>query len=278
MAGNNPLTVGFREVLGSPRESLNESSGSTAERQFIVPFSERLSFAQGIVGTRFSNFPQSRVVAITLQALTKDLVAKNPVLDPAFQSANYGNAPWVATVSYGPDYTQKPWPTSMQKPAVRPGTELRYQIKGTAKFLQVPVSAMKYEDDATVPLTEDANAVILIPLRSIQLQWDFVDDPPMDAFDLLLGKVNELSFLGAPPETLLFESYDVTETFRAAPVNPHTNRMTLQFTKREIQSGDDADSFGWNHDYRVDPAGWAKVLLSDDEPRYKLADFSGMFL
>lgn len=276
MAGQNPLLLGYEEVLGSPRESLNESSGSTAERRFIVPFNTRIAFAQLIVGTRYPNFPQSRVVSISLQPVTDDLVAKNIIPDPAFASADYGSQPWLATVQYGPDFTQKPWPTDMPKPFVRVGTELRFQIKGSAKFLQVPSSALKYEDDDTVPVTEDANSVILIPLRAIQLQWDFVNNPPLDAMESLLGKVNSIPFIGAPPETLLFESYDVAESFRAAPVDPHTHRVTLQFTRRAIQTG--TDVVGWNHDYRTEPAGWERVLLSDDEPRYKLADFSGMFV
>jgi hypothetical protein len=116
----------------------------------------------------------------------------------------------------------------------------------------------------------------LIPIREIELQWDFVDDPPLDDLDDLMGTVNDSSFLGCEAETLLFENYSIQETFRASPIDPHTNRVTIQMRRRRIKVS--TNVYGWNHDYREDPAGWAKVLfMSDNEPRYKLKSFTNIF-
>lgn len=269
----------YNELGGSPRESLSESSGSAAERRFLVPWDTRLTFAQQIVSgfTKYPHFPQARVVAMELQPWNDDMVPFGTIVDPSIQSALYSSQPCLITVKYGPDYTQKAWPTDFTKPSpIRFGTELRFQIRGSAKYLLVPAAACKWEDDATIPVPEDVNSVILIPMRSIQLQWDFVDDPPIDRLEDFQGRINEDSFLGAPEETLLFETYEVTETFRAAPSNPHTNRVTINLVQRKIDTG--SGIVGWQHDYRETPAGWEVLLLSDDEPRYKDAPFAGMFV
>jgi hypothetical protein len=276
------------ELSGSPRESLNESSGSSAERRFLVPMNQRITFAQSLVGTAYPNFPQARIVAVDLQPWMGDDAKPDGVItDPETATADYGDQLCLVTAKYGPDFTKKDWPSDFAKPSpIRLGTELRFQIRGTAKFLPIPTSGTKWEDDGggsgsggsgggDIPVPEDANSAILIPSRALQLQWDFVDDPPIAALEDLVGRLNSDSFLGSEPETLLFEGYDVSETFRASPINPHTNRVTVNISQRRIDAG--GSIVGWNHDYREEPAGWIKLLLSDGEPRYKLTTFAGMF-
>jgi hypothetical protein len=271
------MAISFQEITGSPKESLNESSGSTAERKFLTAMSTRLAFAQELVGGGYPNFPQARVVAVDLQPWTEDIAPlESVIVDPKISTADYGTQPCLVTVKYGPDFTQKEWPTDFTKPdPIRDGTELRYQIRGSANFLTVPPSGLKWDDDDTIPVPEDVNSVILVAMSSFQFQWDFVDDPPIEKLEGLMGKVNEDEFLGSEAETILFETYEISETFRAAPLNPHTNRVIIQLSKRRIES--ESNIYGWNHDYREEPAGWAKLLLSDDQPRYKPEPFAGMF-
>lgn len=277
--------MSITELAGSPRESINESSGSSAERHFLVPMSARLTFAQSLVGTAYPNFPQARVVSVDLQPWMKeDALPQGAFVDPEIATADYGDQPCLITVKYGPDFTQKAWPTEFTKPSpIRVGTELRFQIKGDAKFLLIPTSACRWEDDPSyeddggeIPVPEDANTAILIPSRTIQLQWDFIDNPPIQKLESLVGRVNEDEFLGSEPETILFEGYEVAETFRASPINPHTNRVTISLSQRRVDAGS-GTIVGWNHDYRESPSGWAKLLLSDSEPRYKQDEFGDMF-
>lgn len=267
---------GYDELAGSPRESITEGSGSAAERQFLIPFNERLTFGENLVSTGYPHLPQTRMVAINLQPWTEDLLVGGEILDPSKVTADYGEGPSVVTVQYGPDYTQKDWPTKFPKPDFRNGTELRFQIRGSAQFLTIRASDLKWEDDANIPVKAGLNNVILIPMSSFQIQWDFVDDPPIDRLEGLMGKVNEDEFLGSEPETILFETYEVTESFRASTDDPHTNRVAVQMTKRRIENGQNPP-YGWNHDYREEPAGWAKLLMSDGKPRYKIKPFGDMF-
>lgn len=277
MTFEKPGIPGYNELSGSPRESLSEASGSSAERRFLVAWQDRLTFAQAIVSnaTKYPHFPQARVVAVDIQPWTEDLIPFGTIISPELASSQYGTQPALISVKYGPDFTQKTWPTGFTKPSIRFGTELRFQIRSSAKFLLVPAAACKWDDGADIPVPEDVNSVMVIPMRDIQLQWDFVDNPPIALLENLQGRINADTFLGSPVETMLFESYEITETFRAAPNNPHTNRVTIKLTHRKVWTG--AAWVGWNHDYRETPAGWRKLLLSDNQPRYKLAAFSGMF-
>lgn len=274
--------MSFIELAGSPRESLNESSGSSAERRFLVPMETRITFCQAMIGTAYSNFPQARVVSFDLQPwMGDDSLPEGTIVDAALQTADYTGQPCLITVKYGPDFTQKLWPTAFPKPAFLLGTELRFQIRGSVEALMIPTSGCKWEDDTvgsgggSIPVPEDTNSLILIPSRAIQIQWDFVNDPPITRLESMVGRVNSDVFLGSEEETLLVEGYDITETFRASAIAPHTNRVTVNINQRRIDTG--SGIVGWNHDYREEPAGWAKLLLTDDEPRYKLTAFAGMF-
>lgn len=269
--------MSYNELAGSPKEGLSESSGSTANRTFLVPWEIRIAFAESLVGYGYPNFPQSRVNALSIQPWHgEDMPPAGTVTDPSIQTAGYPGKYALITVGYGPDFTKKTWPTAMTKPEnIRYGTELRFRVSGSAQFLVLPFGGCKWSDNG-VDLTEGDNSRILIPIREIELQWDFVDDPPLDDLDDLMGTVNNATFLSCEPETLLFENYSVQETFRASALNPHTNRVTIQMRRRRIKPA--VDVYGWNHDYRESPVGWAKVLFkSDNEPRYKLKTFENIF-
>lgn len=269
--------MSYDELAGSPKEQLSEAAGSAATRTFLIPWENRLAFAQNMVGTAYPNFPQSRVVSCALQPWHgEDMPPSGTIVDPSVQTAGYPGRLALLTFGYGPDFTKKAWPTDMPKPAnIRFGTELRFRVSGSAQFLVLPFGGCKWADNSA-DLTENDNSRILIPIREIELQWDFVDDPPLDDLDALMGTVNDDVFLGCEAETLLFENYSVQETFRASPINPHTNRVTIQMRRRRIAVG--ASVYGWNHDYREDPAGWAKVLFkSDNSPRYSIEPFDNIF-
>ena len=268
--------MAYDELSGSPKESFSEASGSSAERRFLIPMNSRHTFAVNIGKSNYPHFPHCRVVGIDLQPWTEDLIPSGTIVDPALTSADYGTQPCLATIKYGPDFSAKAWPTDMPRPPVRAGTELRYQVRGSAKFLLIPCSSTKWSDDANAPVPEDANTALLIPMAAVSLQWDLVDDPPLQRLGQLVGKVNQSTFLGNQSETVLFEDFDISETFRDSPFDSHTNRVNLKFSVRAVATG--GGTVGWNHDYREHPAGWAKLLLSDGQPRYKIGNFSGMFL
>jgi hypothetical protein len=269
--------MSFNELAGSPKESMSESSGNSANRTFLVPYEIRVAFAEALVGTAYPHLAQTRINSLSIEPWNgADMPPSGTIIDPSFQSSDYPGKFALITLGYGPDFTKKVWPTEMPKPEnIRFGSELRFRVSGSAQFLVLPFGGCKWADNG-VTLKDGDNSRILIPIREIELQWDFVDDPPLDDLDDLMGTVNDSSFLGCEPETLLFENYSVQETFRASALNPHTNRVMIQMRRRRIKAG--VDIYGWNHDYRESPVGWAKVLFkSDNEPRYKLKSFTNIF-
>lgn len=276
--------MSYDELAGSPRESLNEHYGSIAERKFLIPFTDRLTFAQAIVGTAYPNFPQARVTSVDLQPWHDELIPSGTIVDPALQSAGYGTQPCLVTVKYGPDFTQKTWPSDFPKPTtIRSGTELRYRIGGSVLYQVLPDGALAWESAGTdsgsgyTDFVDSPATRMLIPVREIELQWDFVDDPPIETLDAFMGTVNSTTFIGSPAETLLFENYFIEDSFRAAPVNPHTNRVIVNLRQRKINGASPGEFYGWNHEYRADIDAWDRVFLSNGNARYQGVSMNNMF-
>ena len=280
--------MSFRELPGSPEESFSESGGPTVVRRLLVPYNQRLARAAELSNVLYPHFPDCRVVAMTLSPFFgEQSVPSGPaVLNPGINSNEYFNkngTPQFAllTVNYGPDFTDKIW--SIGKPDFREGTELRHQITGGGEFYELPSSATRWEDgqgdggeDEETPAVLESNETVLrISKNLITIQWDFVDEVPVARFEELTGKLNSTQFLSSPPETILFNEYNIEETFKAQPIDSHTNRVSCVFERRAIPTP--GGIVGWNHDYREEPAGWVRLLLADGEPRYDTEDFSLMF-
>ena len=265
----------FREISGSPVENVSESGGQTVERILLVPYEERFARIQALQGALYPHFSDCRIHSFRIEPFDESAPIGPFVLDPLIATNDYTGKLAKVTFGYGPDFTNKIWPIT--KPAFRVSTELRYTIQSGGEFLTIGPSAAQWDDDPNIPLTESVDTAILVTRESYKIQWDFVDDVPRDELDGLKGKVNETEFLSAAPETLLFLGYQIDETHQASPVNSHTNRVTCDFLKKEFIV-DDVNTVGWNHDYRQEPAGWHRVLLSDGQPRYKLDEFGDMFL
>ncbi len=115
-----------------------------------------------------------------------------------------------------------------------------------------------------------------------------------------------IHFLNAPPGTLLFDGYEVTEEMVADAADPHRYRMTACFKERVIlneeggrqtvvsqaapgETGPEIGTVvGWNHDYvplTGNKFGWHSIYmwrqLKDGtwkcKPRYPYRDFSKLF-
>ena len=269
--GSGPFE-NWEEITPSPSESVSETQGSGVTRRLLVPWSSRLTAAASLTAGLYPHFPHTRIKSMRIDPWNERPLGIGG-LDPILSTITYAGQQALITVEYGPDFTQKIWPFT--KPGFRVGTELRYQIQSAGEFLNVSPSATQWEDDPDTAVLETNETVIRLSTEVINLQWDFVDAVPKVSLDALKGRVNVDTFLDASPETLLFAGYSIDETFKADPLNIHTNRVSVQILRREFV--DAGQTFGWNHDYREDPAGYVRMVLKDGTPRYKLAPFLGMF-
>lgn len=288
----------YEELSGSPTEGVGEGMGPTAQRMFATPWANRFALAATLTGAgafplAYPGLAHCRITSISIKPLSNSLISSGAIGDPTQLPAylTTGNKPAaLLTVTYGPAFDGKAWPSSITKPSLRAGTTLRLRVRGSGQFLTIPGRVAHWEDDPPEPASPsdpegggevqhpvppDLDGRILIPLTDYNLQWDFVDNPPVDRLRGLVGTVNQDSFLGAPPETLLFDNYDIDDSFRCSITNPHTNRVTVQLRERRITDG--TNIHGWNHDFRENPPGWQKILLADDEPRYQPKVFANIF-
>jgi len=271
--------AGYEELAGSPREAFGESSGPSATRVFLIPWATRFTFADALVGdgngSVYPGFDHCRVKQIEIEPFSKEFPPNGVIMDPATDMVEYlanGGVAAQVTVSYGPSFADKTWPNDIDFPALREGTELRLRIRGSGQFLTLPGRFTRpYASSDTCP--PDMNARVVIPITEYQIQWDYVGNVRVKWLEERLGHVNSVKFLGAEPETLLFESFDVDDSFRVDVTDPHCNRVNMLLRKRHVQGH---TTYGWNHDF-LENTGWTRIEFENGESRYPLTDLGGLF-
>lgn len=270
--------IWFEELTGSPKAQLTAHNGHSFTRVFRVAWENSNAFAELLFARSFPGYTTSYPQTVAIEPfLGEGDLAYGDISDPADATAQY---PWAkVTATYGTTLWGAPWPSEIPVPNHDTETILTLKTRISGQFLSVPARSTHYEDttpgdeDKPVPPEDQMNR-ILIPLIDYNVHWDWVADPPRNKLRDLLGKVNEATFMGCEPETLLFEGSDINESFRPA-TDPRCFSVDVVLKQRRID--DDGTIRGWNHEYREDPAGWQKIKLSDGTLRYPVATFDDMF-
>ena len=191
------------------------------------------------------------------------------------------------------------WPPNIERPKIPTHSCISLRIKNSGQVLVMASENGKYVaddyiagDEPVGPLNEKVSANVVIPLRQFQITVDRMFHYQVPDFSQYAGAVNESMFLNSPPETLLFETAEVDHSFAPDIDNLYRYRCTVVLTERAIHRRimapnppgvDPVSAFGWNHDYyNADDSfggpGFFRVLLTDDEPRYRLVDMKNMFI
>jgi hypothetical protein len=204
---------------------------------------------------------------------------------------------------------------SIPKPAHFKGTILTCQIKGSGQFLEVSPQGLQAGTQTLVVkegIGHSINCRILIPIteyhltcdRLTQAQVDTINPPNWNGnmnvlpWKMREGTVNSdvigTAFLGEPPETLLFETWNMEPTFVPNLDNPCRFRMSCVLRCRSILKLDSTGTiidasephYGWNHDYYVSGSkgGWTPITMknniggdNEDVKRYLPVLFMAMF-
>lgn len=218
------------------------------------------------------------------------------------------------------------WPDRIPKPWHPLGTTLTCKIRGSGEAILVNPSGFRIggihdcdkttaqiglgERDTTriiIPITEYHISCDRMTLAQVNRAWDALGGG-LD-WDQRVGTVNDVNnedqppFLGCPPETLLFDSYEVDETYVPSTINPHRYRLTAVMKQRDVVGNDrkplkdcDGNFIGWNHDFTSvtkEGAGWHYYRLRNDQqhckngspgpaidpcgPRFQLVQFCNLF-
>jgi len=264
------------ELVGSNTSAHQIGQGNSATRVFKVPWADRLLAGEALLGAAHPSIPYCWCNRVSIEPFPADAKATQIGNEIVYQWAK-------VTAEYATDFSTQPWPFS--KPAHRQGTTLAIQsIQIGGEWMRLPARAVRWEDnpnglpDAPVPEDDSPAGRILVRKAEITLVWDYVSNPPIGAWNQLLGCVNLGTFLDCPGETLLFLGYELTPSARASITSPWCWKLVAKFSYRGIRVGD--VTYGWNHEYRLD--GWHRVKMSDGAggwvDRYQRANFSGMFL
>lgn len=269
------------ELVGSNSSTHEIGQGNACTRTILVAWSSRLSVAEGLLGAAHPSIPACWVKSVRIDPFPDEAKASGGDLNPASQEISYALA--KLTLEYATDFGHQPWPSAVPKPALRAGTALSLAIQSGAEAMRIPARSARWEDnpygqpDAPVPEDDSPAGRLLVAKAEFTLTWDYVVEPPLAAYNALIGGVNDAAFLGCPADTMLFTGYELAPSVRASISSPWCWRMAVKFVLRAIRIGEQV--YGWNHEYRAD--GWHRVTMDDGSgaqvDRYQRRDFSAMF-
>lgn len=280
------MAVPYIELEGSPTERITQD-GMEATRVFEVDWDRRWDFCSELLGTtRFAASRQrqhypgnpnlvvdeiseiipwpgdtpSGASSVPDRSLPRHPRARITVVYRTVKSAPPGGIDWGGG----------------QLPPYPVGTFLEYSGSVENQVLVLPGRTFRWVDSPNLPVAEDINAGIRVPVIQHQLVWSRVISPPIDAIVNCIGCVNHTTFLGAPAGTLLFSDVNWDITYDLLPDVPPRWRLTYAFSQRVIRQG--SSYRGWNHFYREQaPAGWWRLAQTNGDDPFPSRDFNQLF-
>ena len=182
------------------------------------------------------------------------------------------------TLHFSVVYLDVPWPSNIIQPAYATGTTLKLATHYAGQYLTIPPAGIKPAAGGPVP-GPNTQATQYVCLNEYTIEWDRVTNLDDLDFDALIGCVNSEEFLGQPAGTLLCEGAPQTPSFVLNPVSPLAWKTVVTIKQRMIivSDGDNAGTYGWNDWYNPKTQQWEALTLTNGQPPYDEADFSGMF-
>jgi len=315
----------IQELSVFPQTHYSEHQGLVGTRKWVLDHNDNLiEFTRIICKSHWPGYPDSIPISVQTGAFFDNVVIRrddvtNPrTIETLGGLAEYGKVLVVA--QYALHKITNCWPdhiANTQKPMHPNGTTLSLRVRGGGQFLLVSPSGMKalsrlMECNPTINvegLSPSIGTRIVLPVTEYQISCDRMTYKQVDRamsyrhWDNYQGSVNTQIFLGAPPGTLLFDGYDISETHACDVDNPHRYCMTACLKRRVVsdihgnplKDGEPGRYVGWNHDYvnLVDPTnrkkqtwGWHFILMNEYKldqqprcvPRYSSLIFDWLFM
>jgi hypothetical protein len=280
------MSVAFKELAGSPVETY-DCEGFRARRLLLCNWDDRQSVVERLLGDGYEFGGQGRapypgkpdIVAISVhcEPFTDDVAPQ--VLTELTEGLNrYRGFAKQLTVCYEllvrsdrPDV-----------PTVEKGTFLTYRQDREAELLSVADDSIGWTDQPEQPVPEVAVPVLRIPVMKHQFTWHRVVSPPWDGIRNCIGTLNQKEFVGAGPETVLFDGAKAQREFLRIDGLAKAElawRIDYLFREKAVKT-DDGEIVGFNHSYRSLPAdnpGWDRLVDGAGNPLYRSSDFAQLF-
>ncbi len=276
------MPVPFKELGGSPTESYG-LDGFQAERRFLIAWEDRDAFAVDVLGVvteyggrTWASYPgKSSVFAVSLHYEPFDPNGLDPqaFTDLTTDLNSYSNSLAKAVVKYRTVNLRD----RTDGPENEIGTYLTYRMSYATVEEPITPQGWVWVDQPTLPAPEDLALVKVVPVTEHELVWQQVVRPPWDTIRQLQGKLNSTEFLSCPAGTLLFVGAKANKLYRSgfdAGESDFCWEIAYLFREKAIKQG--GQTYGWNHAYRDDPAGWAE-LTNGSSLLYDTAEFLPLF-
>ncbi|MDO4587377.1 MAG: hypothetical protein Q4C95_08775 [Planctomycetia bacterium] len=294
----------IQELGGSPKEKYTQDS-FTAERTFLLPWDQRENFARFFFGNRMYTcnselgiqsidilqnnnilllpiqnpltYPDKNSVyvsRINFEPLDADSLDISEIIEPSSELASYKSFA-KATVYYNSQTTSI---DRNDSPNIEAGTSLTYKMLATVEMVPVVNRDLYWEDNASLPVSEDLMVTKRVPMTEHQLIWKNVVFPPWETISLLQGTVNNATFMGYSAETILFEGAEAYKIYNSTLQNGAANyTWQIRYIFREKCIRHNNVTYGWNHFYRISsPSGWFR-LSEGVNKLYKTANHELLF-
>jgi hypothetical protein len=280
----------FKELSGSPVETY-ESGSVTAQRRLLCAYEDRHAVVVALLGDGYqfggqspAPYPgQNNVVAmrVRIEPFESWPDDQGRFTDLTADMNRYSGQFVVVTV----DYELAASLASGPLPEAEPGTTMTYRMDFGGEYVVLPSYGLRWASDATLPVSPDAVPTLRVPVSQHHVTWHRVVNPPWQAMRACRGAVNSAEFLGAAPETLLFDGAVAERVFAGLDELRHPQyawRINYVFREKTIKvlRDDGTDVYGWNHAYRTLPLsqpGWDRLVDAEGDTLYRSADFGALF-
>lgn len=282
------MTIPFRELPGSPIETF-DADGVRAQRRLVCPWDGRHRLADELLGNGealggigaagYPGIENLVAVRVRLEPVSEETLG--PILDDVAGGLGVHSRFALVSADYDLLDSTSDAPAEPGAPSVPPRTFIAGGIEPDVEMLPVLPAGLRWQSAPGQPVPDALALGLRVPVLVHVRTWRRVSEPPLAAIRACLGKVNVSEFLGAAPETLLFDGCRMEREWVTASEGEHpqsTWRLAYRFRERRLAAA--SLLVGWNHAYRPEPAetaGWDRLLDAAGSPLYASADFAALF-
>jgi hypothetical protein len=281
------MSLAFKELAGSPQERFR-ADGMTAQRRIVVAWEDRHAMVAQLLGegyalggapqTSYPGRPGLMAMDVRLEAWPASPDCQAAFDDVAAQLNSYSGKFALLTIDYElPDVAG----TRGDLPPPQPGTYLTYRMELGGEYMTLSGQTMHWQSDGSLPVPPDAVPTLRAPIAEHHLTWHRVAAPPWTAIRHCAGTINQSAFVGAAPETMLFDGATAVKQFLGVNELQQPQfgwKITYVFREKTIKTG--YGVFGWNHRYRCvprDAPGWDRLADVNGQCLYQTSDFAPLF-
>ena len=270
--------------LVSQERTWSYAQGWQAEQVFCLPFIGGFTITGGTnvdgIYTGVDDFVSTNYLVFypgsTLLQVTK--ITDKPWMEGDIVYPGGMSVSRRVTFSYSIVYLTVPWPDNIDQPVYAAGTTLKLKSHYAGQHLTIPPAAIQPNNNGPAP-SPNTHLSQYLALAEFVVEWDRVTDTADLDFSDLIGCVNEDTFMGCDPGTLLCQGAPQENSTILNPADPLAWKTSVTLKQRKIivSDGPNAGVYGWNDWYNPSTQQWEALTLTNGQPPYDSATFAGMF-